>query len=163
MAAVTEEPETSSIDLALFVETTPDGDNDTELFIKYPNNGTSTQLVAQISDQPMTPIGTSGGTAAQGWCYFPSGFMLRWGTYTQSGSGSYNITLNTGPLFGKNSGINTSYGMSSPKTTGNPYYTGPLIYTSFGTNTSTTQTVYTITYGGATYPVTYYYLLTGTN
>jgi hypothetical protein len=75
------DPQTASTDIALYTKATSGGPNAAEIFYRYPNNGTIAQLTGG-SSTPATSAATSGGNASAGWCLFPSGVLIKWGTGT---------------------------------------------------------------------------------
>jgi|GEM_PF-5017230 hypothetical protein len=68
--------------------------NVAEIFYNYPDNST----IEQLSDQtvPITGTGTSFGDAAQGYCTFPSGVVMRWGQATLKGEGNTTVDFTIG-------------------------------------------------------------------
>ena len=118
-------PTTSATEVAMYSQATPAGSNASELFIKYPENGSTTGITEQFSDitNTVTPNGTSGGTASQGWCTFPSGVTFRWGSFSVQGTKSTSVTYASGPLY-----TNYSYnGATSPTASGDPINVSLLI------------------------------------
>lgn len=82
-----EDPETSVTDLSLYVKATG-SPNAAEIFYRYPNSGSVEQL---------TPVASTGGggtisaTSGTGWCQFPSGIIMRWGTAVVSSDDTFVI------------------------------------------------------------------------
>lgn len=155
-------PGTSDIEMALFTEVTPDGPNVCELFVQYPTDAQTSELVVKISEQQATnPEGTSGivnvvqgATTLIGYCIFPSGVKFWWGlgscqygplsyvplvspyVYTQAiyNAGMSPKTSSTGAANGT-PGFNLNLYLGTALPAG---ITGPLI--SFGGSVSTTNT-----------------------
>lgn len=82
-----DDPDTASTDIALYTKSTPSGPNLAEIFYRYPNNGSVMQLTGG-SSTPATSSATTGGTASAGWCLFPSGVLMKWGTGSVNSSGA---------------------------------------------------------------------------
>jgi len=89
-----DDPDTASTDIAVYTKLTPSGPNAAEIFYRYPNNGDVMQLTGGTTTSA-TSTATSGGNASAGWCLFPSGVLMKWGTTTVSASNVL-ITLPTG-------------------------------------------------------------------
>ncbi len=130
--------------------------NPCELFIQYPEGDT---VPVEISEPtPIAATGTSGGTATQGWCTFPSGIIFRWGTFscaTNSNPQVY-ISLSSGPQYTNvefpAAAAPTSYGCLMP--------VGLFIYPG---NPGNPGRVYTVLYGSVSPStvVSFNYLLMG--
>jgi hypothetical protein len=87
----TDQPTTQTNQITMFTQATPDGPNDAEIFITYPNNSTPVQI--SIPSTTNTPTGTSFGTATEGYVTFPSGIKIRWGVANMKANSS-NTTIN---------------------------------------------------------------------
>jgi len=93
-------PGTASTDIAFFPKVTG-SPNPAELFYQYQNNGTVVQLTpTSNSGGGGSASATSGtGTAAGlpfGWCQFPSGIIMKWGTVAWTSTGLYNLPTGGG-------------------------------------------------------------------
>ncbi len=152
----TSNPITNSTEIAMFTKATG-SPNPSEIFIEYPDSLASYQISNQSLPYPAS--GTSGGTASQGWCLFPSGVLFRWGTFSLAinTNPQAKLTLSTGPQYKQgqqSSAIGpTSYGCLLP--------TAMTIYT--GLPSGTPQTIY-LQLNGATSTsivVNFNYLLMG--
>lgn len=85
-AAVPPTPDQNSTDLNLFARTNS-GANFPQLWLQYPNAD-----VVQLTGNNTGSTGTSG----TGWCKFPSGVIMKWGTATMTRQQPY-ITFPVGP------------------------------------------------------------------
>jgi len=137
--------------------------NPCEIFIQYPSGTTGSVSPVQISNEIVTSTGTgtSGGSASQGYCSFPTGVILRWGTFSASGSKGGTITLNTTPYY-------TTFqtpACASPTSSGCLMPTGVGIFQGFNSSVSTTPQVVTVSFPGylsSSTSVSFNYLLMGT-
>ena len=79
------DPTTLSGEMALYSKSTPSGPNLGEIFYRYPSDGTVVQLT-----------GAGGGSASSpGWCYLPTGIIMKWGNATGMIAGTNTITFPT--------------------------------------------------------------------
>ncbi len=131
-------PGTTATEIAMFTQVTG-SPNPCEIFIQYPNNG-ATGTVLEISNQPIPSgyIGTSGGTASQGWCTFPSGILFRWGTFSIQGLKSTTITFTAGPAVV----LQPYCGALSPTSSGDPISLSIQINGTFSNSTTFSPTYY---------------------
>jgi hypothetical protein len=137
--------------------------NPCEIFIQYPSGTTGSLNPVQISNEIVTSTGTgtSGGSSSQGWCSFPSGVLLRWGTFSASGSKGGTITLNTGTYYK----VSQTPACAAPTSSGCLMPTGVGINPSFNSVVSTTPQVITVSFPGylsSSTTVNFNYLLMGT-
>lgn len=104
----TDDPAGQENEIVMYTKATT-GSNPAEIFIRYPNN-TSDEIV-QLSVPSSTSVGTgtSGGDSSQGWCSFPSGIMIRWGSFSTTTGYSVKVTYSNGPHY-KISSKNYQYG-----------------------------------------------------
>lgn len=95
----TDDPDGQEEEIIMYTKSTV-SPNLAEIYIRYPNNTTNDIYQLSVPATPATATGSSGGTASQGWCSFPSGILFRWGTYSIVGSKSYNLSSYTsGPSY----------------------------------------------------------------
>lgn len=143
-------PTTQASQLTLYTQATG-SPNASELFYTYPDNSTQEQL----SDVtvPSTGTGTSFGSASQGYCTFPSGIIMRWGSATLKGTGNTTITFTIGtPAFS----YSLWCGAIGPTTTGTNSVTGPqfngyiqttnMLPVNYGVNPASSSTSCTVNY-----------------
>ncbi len=143
-------PDVQETELTLYCQATG-SPNAAEIFYTYPANSSDEQLTDQTV--PVTGTGTSYGTASQGYCTFPSGVIIRWGSATLKGTGNTTITFTIGtPAF--------SYTLwcsaSSPTTTGTSSPIGPMfngyiqstnmLPINYGANPASSSTSCTVNY-----------------
>lgn len=95
-----EDPETNSDEIVMYVKETPDGDHDSEIFIRYEDSGES----IKITDIPVSLIPNSG---ISNTLVFPSGFVICTGqvpsslspvSYLDSIGGSTNPPFKYSPM-----------------------------------------------------------------
>lgn len=86
-------PDVQESQLTLYCQATG-SPNAAEIFYTYPSDSTVEQLTDE--DIPVTGTGTSFGTASQGYCTFPSGIVMRWGSATLKGTGNTTISFTIG-------------------------------------------------------------------
>lgn len=131
------DPSTGASDLDLYTKATG-SPNAGEIFYRYPNDGTVNQL---------TPVSEAGGggtasaTSGTGWCQFPSGIIMKWGTASLSTSGNIAIVFPTG------SGI--------------PVFTTAIVYAQVTPITSATNTNFTTMVPSNAYGLTEIYVYFG--
>ncbi len=90
-------PAVQSNQLTMYCQATG-SPNAAEIFYTYPANSTDEQLTDE--DVPVTGTGTSFGSASQGYCTFPSGIVMRWGSATLKGTGNTTVSFTIGtPAF----------------------------------------------------------------
>lgn len=150
----TTDPSTGPIEIDMYTKVTG-SPNPSELFIRYPNDGDVVQISVSI---PTPATGSSGGSGSQGWCSFPSGIILRWGTFSVATNSNPQvfISLTQGPQYTTSeitsASAPTSYGCLMPD--------GIFIYPG---NPGNPGKIYTVLYGyvSVSTVVNFNYLLIG--
>ena len=139
------DPATTATQMAVYCKATPSGPNTTEIFYRYPSNGTVNQLSGNI--------GSAGGVFTNGYAYLAPTVLMKWGTATGIVNGANVIVFPT-----------TS---GNPAFTGTPstiYFTPTTYYVQVSGSTyvtSPTNLQFTLQVGQAGFATTIYWMAIG--